>query len=90
MFCLAYIRTEAQGAIGVSLPDFNLYTMADSVRELPDRLLEVIAKQYRGAVPKTSHLEDLQHDARYQGGWWLFLNLDVDHIAGRRGRRRGA
>lgn len=88
MFYLAYVRTDAQGVIGATLPDFKLSAMADSVSELPDRLVETIAVHYRGNAPKTSHLEDLQDDDAYQGGWWLFLNLDVDHLAGRRRRRR--
>jgi hypothetical protein len=89
MFYLAYVRTDTQGVIGATLPDFKLSAMADSVGELPDRLVEMIAAHYRGNAPKTSHLEDLQDDDAYQGGWWLFLNLDVAFLAGRRGRQRG-
>ncbi len=89
MFYLAYVRTYAQGVTGATLPDFKLSAMADSVGELPDRLVETIAAQYRGSTPKTSYLEDLQDDDAYQGGWWLFLNLDVAFLAGKRGRLRG-
>lgn len=88
MFYPAYVRTDAQGVIDATLPDFKLSTMADSLGELPDRLVETIAARYRGNAPKTSHLEDLQDDDAYQGGWWLFLNLDVAFLARRRGRQR--
>lgn len=51
MFYLAYVRTDAQGVIGATLPDFKLSTIADSVRELADRLVEMIAAHYRGNAP---------------------------------------
>ena len=89
MFYLAYVRTDAQGVIGATLPDFELSAMTDTVSELPDRLEETIAAHYRGNAPKTSYLEDLQDGDAYQGGWWLFLNLDVAFLAGRRGQQRG-
>ena len=87
MFFLAYLKNERTGALRVMLPDFNVYTVADAIAEVPDQLQDAIAEQYRGRIPKSSALEDLQEDERYRDGWWLWLNLDVDHVGRRRGPR---
>lgn len=79
---------EVNGGTRASLPDFNLYTLASAVYEVPERLQEAIAAGYRGKEPKSSGLDDLKDDPRYQGGWWLWLNIDVDHLQRHRGRGR--
>ncbi|WP_374258094.1 hypothetical protein [Aquabacterium sp.] len=83
-FFVTYLVDEVNGGIRASLPDFNLYTFASAVSEVPDRLREAIAAGYHGKEPKSSGLDDLKDDPRYQGGWWLWLNIDVDDLAARR------
>jgi hypothetical protein len=53
-------------------------------------LQKALIEKYRGPVPRSSDIEDLQDDANFRGGWWLLLNIDVDGLTGngRRGRRR--
>jgi hypothetical protein len=87
MFFLTYVKSEKAGGLRVVLPDFNLYTIAVAVAEVPDRLQDVIADQYKGRVPRSSDLEDLQDDPRFHDGWWLWLNIDIDGIGRRRGPR---
>jgi hypothetical protein len=89
-FFMTYVISEAQGAIRVTLPDFNIWAVAQAICDVPDQLQKALAEQYQGPVPKSSNIEDLQDDANYRGGWWLWLNIDVDDLTGhgRRGRRR--
>lgn len=87
MFFLTYVKSEKAGGLRVTLPDFNLYTMALAVAEIPDRLQGVIAGEYKGKVPRSSRLEDLQDDPRFHDGWWLWLNIDIDDVGHRRGPR---
>jgi hypothetical protein len=87
MFFLTYVKDEKPGGLRVVLPDFDLYTMAVAVAEVPDRLQDEIADQYKGRVPRSSDLEDLQDDPRFHDGWWLWLNIDVDDVGRRRGPR---
>lgn len=89
MFFLTYVATHEAGGLHVMLPDFNLHARAAAVVEVPDRLQDAIAQGYRGSVPKSSCLEDLQADQRFGGGWWLWLNIDVDGITRRRHRPQG-
>ncbi len=87
-FFVTYLEDEVNGGIRASLPDFNLYTFASAVSEVPARLQEAIAAGYHGKEPKSSGLNDLKDDPRYQGGWWLWLNIDVDDLPAWRQRRR--
>jgi len=89
-FFMTYLVNEVNGGIRASLPDFNLYTFASAVSEVPARLQEAIAAEYHGKEPKSSGLDDLKDDPRYQGGWWLWLNIDVDNLPARRLRRKTA
>jgi hypothetical protein len=89
-FFITYVISEAKDAIRVTLPDFNIQTVAQSICDVPDQIQKALAEQYWGPVPKSLNIEDLQDDANYQGGWWLWLNIDVDDLTrrGRRGRRQ--
>lgn len=89
-FFITYVVNEGQGAIRVTLPDFRINTLAQTICDVPEQVQKVLAEQYRGPVPKDSYIEDWQDDASYRGGWWLWLNIDVDDLTGRgkRGRRR--
>lgn len=89
-FFMTYLVDEVNGGIRASLPDFNLYTFASAVSEVPVRLQEAIAAEYHGKEPKSSGLNDLKDDLRYQGGWWLWLNIDVDDLPARRRSRKAA
>lgn len=86
-FFMTYLVDEVNGGIRASLPDFNLYTFASAVSEVPARLQEAIAAEYHGKEPKSSGLDALKDDPRFQGGWWLWLNIDVDRL-GRQCRKR--
>lgn len=89
-FFITYVVNEGQGAIRVTLPDFRIHTFVQAICDVPEQVQKALAEQYRGPVPKDSHIEDWQDDANYRGGWWLWLNIDVDDLTGRgrRGRRR--
>ncbi|WP_137939529.1 hypothetical protein [Chitinivorax sp. B] len=85
---MTHVRSEAQGRIHATLPDFNLYVFAQAIRDVPEQLQKALAEQYRGPVPESLDIEDWQDDASYRGGWWLWLNLDVDALTSRSRRRR--
>ncbi len=87
-FFITYVVNDGQGAIRVTLPDFRINTLARAICEVPEQVQKALAEQYRGPVPKDSHIEDWQDDASYRGGWWLWLNLDVDSLTGHGRRRR--
>lgn len=90
MFFLTYVMAQDAGGLRVILPDFDLHASAAAVVEVPDRLQDAIAQGYRGNVPKSSCLEDLQADERFRGGWWLWINIDVDDVGRRRRIRSSA
>ena len=87
-FFMTYLVDEVNGGIRASLPDFNLYTFASAVSEVPARLQEAIAAAYNGKEPKSSDLDTLKDDPRFQGGWWFWLNIDVDDLPARRHRSK--
>lgn len=80
MFFLTYVMSHSAGGLSVILPDFDLHARVTAVADVPDGLQDAIARGYRGEVPKSSCLEDLQADERFRDGWWLWLNIDVDGL----------
>lgn len=87
-FFMTYWVDEVNGGIRASLPDFNLYTFASAVSEVPAKLQEAIAGGYHCKEPKSSGLDDLKDDPRYQGGWWLWLKIHGDDLPARRHHRK--
>ena len=87
-FFVTHVRSDAQGGMHVTLPDFNLYVFAQAICDVPEQLQNALAEQYRGTVPISSNIEDLQGHSDYRSGWWLWLNLDVDGLNGRSRRRQ--
>jgi hypothetical protein len=87
-YFITYVVNEGQGAIRVTLPDFRINTLAHAICDVPAQVQKLLEEQYRGPVPKDSYIEDWQDDASYRGGWWLWLNLDVDGLTDRGRRRR--
>ena len=88
-FFITYVVSEGQDAIRVTLPDFSIHTVVQAICDVPEQVKKALAEQYRGLVPKDSHIEDWQDDPSYRGGWWLWLNIDVDGLTdcGRRRRK---
>ena len=87
-YFMTHVRSEAQGAIRVTLPDFKLHLFAHAISDVPEQLQKALAERYRGPIPEASYIEDWQDDASYHGGWWLWLNIDVDGLSGLGRRRR--
>lgn len=59
-------ESSGGGGTRASLPDFNLYTFASAVSEIPARLKDATAAGYHGKEPKSSGLEDLKNAPRYK------------------------
>ena len=66
----------------------EMLNSTDAISDVPEQLQKALAERYRGPVPEASYIEDWQDDVRYRGGWWLWLNIDVDGLTGRGRSRR--
>jgi len=82
-----YIHKDADSAYGVSFPDFpGCFSAADDMADLPRMAQEAIEVHFDGEdlpIPVPSAPEDWQADERFQGGYWMLLDIDLSRISTR-------
>jgi len=79
-----YIHKDDGCAWGAVVPDMpGVVTAADTLDELPAMVQEAVELMYEDApdsVPAASSLERWQHDADFQGGVWMLLDIDLSQV----------
>lgn len=84
MFYPAYVHKDPGSAYGVTLPDFpGCFTAADSLQELPRQVQEAVELYVDGedlSIPVPTTPDDWAGDDRFQGGYWMLIDIDLDLI----------
>ncbi|MDR2173070.1 MAG: type II toxin-antitoxin system HicB family antitoxin [Burkholderiales bacterium] len=87
MFYPAYVHKDADSAWGVTLPDFpGCFSGSDGLEGLPAAIQEAVEVYFEGEaidIPTPSTPEQWADDERFQGGYWMLVNLDTSRINAR-------
>jgi len=79
-----YVHKDEGCAWGAIVPDMpGVITAADTLEDLPAMVQEAVELMYEDAphsVPAASSLERYQHDAEFQGGAWMLLDINLARV----------
>ncbi|HSH57919.1 MAG TPA: type II toxin-antitoxin system HicB family antitoxin [Halomonas sp.] len=82
-----YVHKDADSAYGITFPDFpGCFSAADELADLPRMAQEAVEVYFEGeemAIPSPSAPEDWQDDERFQGGYWMLLDIDLSRVSTR-------
>lgn len=82
-----YVHKDTDSAYGVTFPDFpGCLSAADELADLPRMAQEAVEVYFEGeemAITTPSAPEDWQDDERFQGGYWMLLDIDLSRISTR-------
>ena len=86
-----YVHVGDEGhAHGVTIPDFpGCFSGADDWDDLPRMVQEAIELYCEGEdleIPSPSSLDDLRQDPEYEGGEWVFIDVDLAKLDTRKER----
>jgi predicted RNase H-like HicB family nuclease len=84
------IHQEDNGSLGATIPDFpGCFSGADDWRELPRMVQEAIEVHCEGEdfeIPAPSSLDELRDNPDYEGGQWVFIDVDLGALDTRKER----
>ena len=84
------VHQEGNGSLGATIPDFpGCFSGADDWRDLPRMVQEAIEVHCEGEeleVPAPSSLEELRDNPDYEGGQWVFVDVNLDALDTRKER----
>ena len=84
------VHRDASGSLGVTIPDFpGCFSAADDWRDLPRMVQEAIEVHCEGEdmdIPAPSSLDDLRGNPDFDGGEWVFIDVNVDALDTRKER----
>jgi len=79
-----HIHKDDGCAWGAVVPDMpGVITAADTLEELPAMVQEAVELMYEDTpdnVPVASSLERWQHDADFQGGVWMLMDINLSRV----------
>jgi len=79
-----YIHKDDGCAWGAMVPDMpGVVTAADTLDELPIMVQEAVELMYEDAphsIPAASSLDRYRHDAEFQGGVWMLLDINLSRV----------
>ena len=79
-----YIHKDKESAYGLSFPDFDgCISAADEWVDVPRMAQEAVELHFEGEhfkIPHASKPDDWLDDERYQGGFWLLLEIDLGKL----------
>lgn len=80
----AYIHKDEHSAYGVSFPDFpGCFSGADELADLPRLAQEAVELHFEGEelpIPKPSAPEAWAGDERFEGGYWMLVDIDLSKV----------
>ncbi|MCL2297923.1 MAG: type II toxin-antitoxin system HicB family antitoxin [Proteobacteria bacterium] len=84
MFYPAYVHKDTDSAWSVTLPDFpGCFSAADELEGLPTAIQEAVEVYFDDEdadLPAPSSPEQWMDDERFQGGYWMLVDLDTSKI----------
>jgi predicted RNase H-like HicB family nuclease len=85
MHYLAYVHKDPGSAWSATFPDFpGCFTAADDIQALPRMAQEAVQVHFEDEnlpIPRPSIPEDWAGDARFTGGYWVLLDIDLSQIS---------
>ena len=74
------VHQDGNGSLGAVIPDFpGCFSGADDWRDLPRMVQEAIEVHCEGEdleIPAPSSLDELRDNPDYEGGQWVFVDVD--------------
>ena len=84
------VHQDGDGSLGAVIPDFpGCFSGADDWQDLPRMVREAVEVHCEGEdleVPAPSSLEELRDDPDYEGGQWVFVDIDPGALDTRKER----
>lgn len=84
------VHREDAGSLGATIPDFpGCFSGADDWQDLPRNVQEAIEVHCEGEdleIPAPSSLDELRGHPDYQGGQWVFIDVNLDALDTRKER----
>lgn len=79
-----YVHKDADSAYGLTFPDFpGCFSAADELADLPRMAQEAVELHFEGedfAIADPSAPEQWLDDERFQGGYWMLVEIDLAKI----------
>lgn len=79
-----YIHKDEDSAYGMTFPDFpNCFAAADELEDLLPMAQEALELYFEGEqllIPEPSVPEQWLNDERFQGGYWMLIDLDLNKL----------
>ncbi|AON54296.1 type II toxin-antitoxin system HicB family antitoxin [Herbaspirillum seropedicae] len=79
-----YVHKDAESAYGAAFPDFpGCFAAADELRDLPAAAQEAVEAHFHGQtepIPDPSAPEEWADDERFQGGYWMLVEIDLSRV----------
>lgn len=80
-----YVHKDADSAYGLSFPDFpGCFSAADELADLPRMAQEAVEVHFEGEdsdIPEPSTPEQWAADERFQGGYWMLVEIDLARVS---------
>ena len=74
------VHQDGDGALGAVIPDFpGCFSGADDWQDLPRMVREAVEVHCEGEdleIPAPSSLDELRDNPDYEGGQWVFVDVD--------------
>ena len=84
------VHRDASGSLGATIPDFpGCFSGADDWRDLPRMVQEAIEVHCEGEdmeIPSPSSLDELRGNSDFEGGEWVFIDVNPDALHTRKER----
>lgn len=79
-----YVHKDEGSAYGLTFPDLpGCFSAADEMKDLPRMAQEAVEVYFEGedlAIPAPSAPEQWAGDERFEGGYWLLVDIDLAKI----------
>lgn len=80
-----YVHKDEDSAYGLTFPDFpGCFSAADELADLPRMAQEAVEVHFEGEdfpIPKPSAPEQWADDERFQGGYWMLVEIDLSRVS---------
>ena len=84
------VHQAESGSLGAVIPDFpGCFSGADDWQDLPRMVQEALEVHCEGEdieIPAPGSLEELRDDPAYEGGQWVFIDVDLNALKTRKER----
>jgi predicted RNase H-like HicB family nuclease len=84
MFYPLFVHRDEESAYGGTIPDIpGCFTAADNLADLPRMAQEAVSVFFEGEdldVPPPSEVVRRAKDEKYQGGFWMVVEIDLAQV----------